>query len=727
MPAGALAQPAPTTPGRPRIGVALGGGSARGLAHVGVLKWLEEHRIPIDLLTGTSMGGLIGGTYAVGMTPAELEVFLGDIDWNAMFGASSFEYANVRRKRDLREYPSHLEFGLRSGIVPPPSLNTGQQVDLMLAGLAAPYYGITSFDELPTPFRCVAVDLKTARAVILQRGSLATALRATMSLPAAFPPVQLDAQLLIDGGVMNNIPADVVRAMGADRVIAVNVGELGDREAIAASLLGILGETLDAMMRANTLKALAAADVIIHVPLKEYGSLDWRRYQDLIGEGYKAADGMREQLLPFALDESAFAAWQSARAARRRTALPVPAYLEVEGAGRSDEAVIRQRLAERIGQPMDIDALDARLTELSGLARYESLSWAFVQKDGQDGLRVTAHPKSYGPPFLFMAVTLENTTGSDFRFGLSGRYLAYDWFGSGSELRLDAAVGSDPTAGFALYRPLWSSAFFVEPLAGIGASTTNLVDVEGNVQAAYRVTRSLLGLDLGFNAGRLDEIRVGGRVGRVDASVRIGDPTLPEVGGKESLLRAQWTHDGQDSAIVPSSGAHTQTRLTYYLDAPSLPGDLDIDRTSVDVTQLEFVGSQAWSRGLLKDQRFFVTGGAGTSFDGQPLPTNQFALGGPLRLSAFIPGQARGDHYLLGTGGYLHRVFRLPDFIGGPVFLGGWVEVGSAFDDLDEAEIETQFSTGVIADTLVGPVFIGASAGVHGDSRFYLGIGKIFK
>jgi NTE family protein len=726
LPGSAGAQPAAAASPRPRIGVALGGGSARGLAHVGVLRWLEENRVPIDAVTGTSMGGLIGGSYAVGMTPAEIETFLGDIDWDAMFGGSAFQYANVRRKRDGRIYPSHLEFGLRRRVVLPPSLNSGQQVDLMLAGLTAHYYGIASFDDLPTPFRCVAVDLKTARPIVLQRGSLAMAMRATMSLPAVFPPVTLDDQYLIDGGVMNNIPADVARAMGADRVIAVNVGDLADPDALAASMLGILSETLDAMMRANTLRALAAADIVINVPVKQYGSLDWRRYGDLIREGYDAAERMRSSLIAYAVDEPTWEAWRAARAARRRTTLPAPAFLDVTGAGSSDEAVIRRALEPSIGQPIDLEALDATITELGGLSRYASLTWQFVSRDGQDGLRISANPKAYGPPFLYLALSLENTSGSDFRFGLAARYLSYDLVGSGSELRFDAGVGSDPHAALALYRPLWSSMFFVDPIVYIGAKSLRLVD-EGNVVASYRQTRSGAGLHAGFNPNRLNEIRLGAEIGRVDASVEIGDPTLPEVGGKESSAFLQWTHDGQDSPIVPSRGLYARTSMTHILDAPDLPGGENDDRTSVEVSQLEGTGSHLWSWGFARRNRVFVSGGAGTSFDGRPLPTNQFSLGGPLRLSAFTPGEMRGDHYMQLTGGYLRQVSRLPDFLGGPIFLGGWIEGGSAFNEWSQAEVEVHFSTGLIADTLIGPVFTGVSVSADGASRFYLGIGRIFQ
>jgi NTE family protein len=178
--------------GQQVVGVAFGGGSARGLAHIGVIQWFEEHRIPIDVVAGTSMGGLVGGSYASGMSAAELRAMIEGTDWDVMFGSSSFGFKNLRRKRDARSYPSRLEFGLKGGIVAPSALNDGQQVDLLLARISAPYYAIESFDDLPTPFRCVAVDLVSADRIVIGSGSLAQAMRATMSLPGIFPPMQID-------------------------------------------------------------------------------------------------------------------------------------------------------------------------------------------------------------------------------------------------------------------------------------------------------------------------------------------------------------------------------------------------------------------------------------------------------------------------------------------------------------------------------------------------------
>jgi NTE family protein len=724
----AAAQPPPKAPASPRqrIGVALGGGSARGLAHVGVLRWFDEHHIPVDVLAGTSMGGLVGGSFATGMPPGEVEAMLADIDWDAMFGSSNFQFSNVRRKRDKRAYPSHLEFGLKKGLLPPSSLNNGQQVDLLLARITAPYYGVRTFDDLPTPFRSVAVDLKTAQIVVLDRGQLSTAMRATMSLPLIFPPIEDGDRLLVDGGAMDNVPADVVRQMGADRVIAVNVGDLTDREAVSASMLGLVGATLDAMMRANTMKALASADVVINVPVTEYGSLDWRRFRDLIAEGYKAAESMKSELLPVSVDDAAWQQWVAARAATRKTALPTIQFVEVGGATSADVDFIRRGMSTHIGQPLDPVRVSASLTELGGLDRYESLRWTVRERDGQSGLVVTAYPKTYAPPFVFLGVSLENTASNEFRFGLNGRYLAFDKVGSGSELRLDAALGSDPSLGIALYKPLFTTRLFVEPFAGIGSRTLNVIQ-EGHVQASYSQTRSFLGLDAGVNVSRLDEARAGVTFGRFDASVHTGDPGLPEAGGRETTFHVQWTHDGQDSPVVPSKGLRVLSRVQHFLDYPDVTLADDPTRETDGVTQFETLASWFTSRKGARERRLFVAGGFGTSFDGHPLPTEQFPIGGLLRLGAFNVGERRGDRYLLATAGYLQQALRLPDFVGGPLFLGSWLETGSAFDSWSKIDPSTHVSVGLIADTLIGPIFGGASFGFDGATRFYIAIGQLFR
>ncbi len=713
------------TGGPPIVGVAFGGGSARGIAHVGVIRWLEEHRIPIDLVAGTSIGGLVGGVYASGMDAAELATFVAELDWDELFGSSTFPYKNIRRKADARDYPSRLEFGIRHGIVSPTALNSGEYVELLLGRLAAPYFDAPDFDALPTPFRAVAVDLITARQVILRRGSLADAMRATMSLPLIFPPVQIDGQVLVDGGALNNVPADVAKAMGADRVIAINVGDLEDRDSINYSLMGLAGETIDAMMRASTREGMAAADVVINVPLAKYGSLDWRRAPELMEEGYRAADLQRDRLLPLALNETQFAAWRQTRQQRRRTELPVPEHVKLEGFGGNDSRHLTRRLARHIGVPLDLAEIENDIAEVSGLDRYDTITWR-VERDADRAqvLVVRGLAKPYAPPFMMLGLNLQNTTSTDFRLTATARLLAFDVVGSGSELRVDGTVGSDPALGAELYRPIGSSPLFVAPYADARKLRTDFIagDV---VIARYQLSTARAGVSLGVNLGARSDVRVGGYFGRMTAATDTRGAGLPQVEGKDRVAELVWRVDTQDSPIVPSGGLVSRVRLSRILGAPAVPAEAETIFDAPPITQLHAEANNFWT--VHARGRVFTYGSVGTSFSRHPLPTSQFVLGAPFRLGAYDTGELRGSNEYVATAGYLLQVGRLPDFLGGPIFAGGWLENGDAFERWKLARWRSNAGVGIVMDTVVGPVLVGGSWGFDGRWRTYLGVGRIFR
>jgi NTE family protein len=718
------AQP-PMATGRPTVGVAFGGGSARGLAHVGVIRWLEEHRIPVDVAAGTSMGGLIGGAFATGMDAAELQALLDSMNWDELFGGSTFAYKNIRRKADGRAYPSRLEFGLKGGIVPPTSINSGEYVELMLGRIAAPYHELETFDTLPTPFRTVAVDLVTARQVVLARGSLADAMRATMSLPLIFPPVAIDGQVLVDGGAMNNVPADVVKGMGADRVIAINVGDLSDRESLSYTLLGVAGSTLDAMMRSTTRASLASADVVINVPVAKYGSLAWRRADELVAEGYKAAEAMREQLLPLAVSEEDFEAWRAGRQQRRRSEVPAPLFVRIEGFASNDAKRLETLLARHVGVRLDIASIEQDLAELTGLDRYETITWRTTHDEaGRPGLLVNGRSKAYAPPFMMLGVNLENTTSNDFRITGTARYLAFDIGGSGSELRLDGTLGSDPAAAAEWYRPLGRTPLFIAPFAGIGASDANFVQND-TVIARYGLVTSRVGANVGVNVGARSDVRLGAYIGRTTADVEVGDPSLPEIAGRETGTELAWRVDTQDSPVVPSGGVYSNVRLGHAFDAPDISIDTGVVRRSASFTQFAASGNAFWTMG--PSGRVFTFGAIGSTLDGDPPPTSQFGLGAAFRLGAYSPGEIRGEHSWVAGGGYLRQLGRLPDFLGGPVFAGGWLENGDAFNEWSDVGWRTNASAGLILDTLFGPVVVAGTYGFDGRWRTYLGIGRVFR
>ncbi len=280
---------------RPRIGLALGGGGARGFAHIGVLQWLDEHRVPVDIVGGTSMGALVGAGFATGMAPHEIRNLIEEVDWASVLAPDTpFPYKTFRRKEDTRAFPSALRFGLRGGFRLPSGLSAAEEADLLFDRIAAPYGSHTDFNALPTPFRCVATDIRNAETVVFDSGWLARALRATVAIPGVFAPVSFDGKVLVDGGVLNNVPADVIRRTGlADLVVAVDVGVDPSTQKRYDSIFGVLDETLDVMMRSGTRRALASADVVLVPRIESIGGADFSRVNDLVEHGYARGGGAR--------------------------------------------------------------------------------------------------------------------------------------------------------------------------------------------------------------------------------------------------------------------------------------------------------------------------------------------------------------------------------------------------------------------------------------------------
>jgi NTE family protein len=568
----------------------------------------------------------------------------------------------------------------------------------------------------------VAVDLLTATPVVLDRGSLSVAMRASMSMPGIFPPVDLNGQVLVDGGAMNNVPADVVRAMGARRVIAVNVGDLSNPTSVNYSTFGLMGATLDAMIRANSRKALTAADVIINVPLDGFRTLDFGRSADLIQVGYDASEKMRDRLLPLAVSDGEWASWLERRRMAQKVAELTPAFVTLKGFGAADARRLERQLAHHVGQPLDGIAIGRDLTHLSGLDRYEMVSWQPATTDGRLGIVIDTRDKPYAPPFLMLGVNLENTTSDQFKVSVSGRYLRFDLLRSGSELRLDGTAGSDPGVAASLHTPLFGAAF-ARPYASLDTHTFNLVDNNAVVAAYNQHTRGA-GLDLGITLGRVSDARVGAWFGHVDAAVHIGSPGLPELKGSQTQVYANWRLDSQDRPVVPTKGVLAAATFTHHVEGPEAIGAETAGRSSHGVNQLRGEANRFWT--FNHHNRVFALGGGGTSFDGHPQIVDRFELGAPFHLGGFNAGELAGDHYVLATAGYLRELTQIPAFLGGPIFAGAWLETGDAFDDTDEAVWRTHVSGGLIMDSLIGPVLLAGSYG-DGGWRAYVSIGRLFR
>src|SRR6266404_6609040 len=394
-------QETPRTPAKQRlkIGVALEGGGALGLAHIGVLQWLEEQHVPVDYIAGTSMGGLVGGFYATGVSPAEMKNLIERLDWDAILrDRTPYEDLSFLRKQDQRAYPNSLVLGLRKGLYLPAGLNAGHQIGLLIDRETLPYFGLPSFDALPVPFRAVATDLVSAKQFVFKDGSLAEALRATMSIPGAFTPVHDGQRVYVDGGLVNNLPTDVVRQMGADIVIAVHLETQPTDAKDIQSLLSVLEQSVRSVISESEVRGLAQADAAVSVPLGHFLMRDFSKNGPIMQAGYDAAKGKSKLLAGFALDDAGWNEYVRERDSRKRTTTAVPQFIKVQGTSAAAQEDIRRYLKNFVGKPLDAEKLDPALTQLTGGGRYDTLNYRIVERDGRQGLLIVVKEKDFAPP-----------------------------------------------------------------------------------------------------------------------------------------------------------------------------------------------------------------------------------------------------------------------------------------------------------------------------------------
>src|SRR5713101_630366 len=370
--------PPPTAKRRLKIGVALEGGGALGLAHIGVLQWFEEQHVPVDYIAGTSMGGLVGGFYATGVSPEEIKNLIIRLDWDKILrDHTPYEDLSFLRKQDQRAYPNSLVLGLRKGLYLPGGLSAGHQIGLLIDREMLPYFGLPSFDALPVPFRCVATDLVSAKQFVFKDGSLAEALRATLSIPGAFSPVHDGQHVYVDGGLVNNLPTDVVKQMGADIVIAVHLERHPAGAKDLQSIFSVLNQSVRVVVAESEVRGLERADAVVSVDLGAYGIADYKKKETIMQKGYDDANAKSRLLEKFTVSEAEWAEYLQERNARKRTAAPVPRFLEVKGTSGEQQASIARYLARFVDKPLDTESLDRALTRLTGVGKYDAIGYRF--------------------------------------------------------------------------------------------------------------------------------------------------------------------------------------------------------------------------------------------------------------------------------------------------------------------------------------------------------------
>jgi NTE family protein len=706
------------------IGLVLGGGGARGAAHIGVLKVLERERIPVCRIAGTSMGSIVGGLYAAGYTAEEIESILRAIDWRDVLADDPprIDFP-MRRKNDTLRYLLDFKLGVRDGTIQlPRGVIQGQKLLTLLRRLTIHTWRTENFDALPIPFRAIGTDIGAGEAVVFDRGDLALAIRASMSVPGAFAPIRVDGRLMVDGGIVNNVPVDVVREMGADRLIVVDVGAPLLSESELNSPFAITMQMLDVLMKQRTAQVMAAldpADITIVPALGDIGSASFDRAVETIPLGEAAAEAALPRLRELALDEAGYAAWRAGQA-RVEFDAPTIAFLDVVKRRSATAGYVQRELESVEGERLDALAMERQINSVYGQGNYERISWRLVERDGSTGVEVTPVDKGWGPNFLTFGLQVSDDFAGRATYQLGAEYTMTGLNRWGGEWRTRAEFGRVGALRTEFFQPGGDRGqYFAMPYAEYRALDQDL-RVAGSVVSTFRLRRRALGFDVGWEPTTTWRLYGGLFRARGNASQLVGPANLAgglteDAGG----ARIGFIRDTLDDADFPSRGGRTELLVTANREVLGSEGNGEI---------ADWVWDHAFSHGahrLLLGARLHTTWGEAGLFEAVA------PLGGFTNLSGYNERELLDDHLGLFRAVYYRRLGDAGKLFSVPVYIGASAETGNVFPtrerllDLDGLVLAGSLFVGV--DSPFGPVFLGYGANDDGESSFYLNFGTLLR
>lgn len=728
LPASAPAVAAQPALGRPRIGLVLSGGGARGLAHVGVLKVLEQLRIPVDVIAGTSMGAIVGGLYASGMRADELERELLAVRWGDVF-ASRVERRQLsqRRKEEDFEVSPLVELGWRDGeLRTPSSAVSSRGLESLLRRYTLPVRAVDSFDRLPIPFRAVATDMETGAAIVFERGDLALALRSSMSVPGVFSPTEVDGRVLGDGGLVNNVPVDVARALGADRVIVVNIGTpLGGRETLG-SAVGLTGQMIGILTEQNVQRSLATLgpqDVLINPALPGLSAGDFDQTATFIALGEAGARGRSDRLADLTLSAPAYAAWRAGHGARADQP-PRLVAVRIEGSATTNADRLRAMLETQPGQVFDAARAERDTRRLAAGGDYTRADYQLVHGAGGDVLVFDLEDKPWGPHYLHLGLDLNTDFSGRSAFNVKVSHNRHWLTANGTEWRNRVQIGEVPSVFSELYHPLlWTASraddWFVAGYAGIERRRPRLFDTDsGQALAIFDLTTAQAGLDLGQPWGEFGEFRLGWSHLTLRAS-----PELVASNAAGLRSNTAWAEDAvRGRVVVDQLDFATFPQRGYRALAEAWIGQRSGDLTG-HFNRFELEATAVRSLGVDTAEVFMQLKRADQRADTNVL---RYSLGGFQRLSGYQPGQLVGNDLLLLRLGWYHRLNQAPSLTRG-FFVGATLEAGNAWAqrrDVRFNQLRTGMSLFVGADTGIGPLYLGLTHAPRGTTGLALAIGR---
>jgi len=711
------ADPAAVT-ARPRVGLVLAGGGAKGGAHVGVLKALEQLHVPIDCIAGTSMGALVGGGYASGIPAKDLEKFVTGIDWKKVVGSQGRrELQPIEQKRAGATYSNDFELGITAeGVTTPGGLISTSNVDDLLRSYVASARLETDFDKLPIPYRAVATDMVTGSMVVLDQGDLATAMRASMAIPGAFAPVIMDDKILSDGGLVRNIPIDVARDLCADVVIVVNLVEPAADPKRLRSATQLLSRTMDVMIEANEtlqLQTIRPADVRIDVEMGSITTADFERIPETIPLGEAAARAMSSALERFAVPEAQYQAWRDSVTTSQHIEARL-AGVRFEGLKRVNPEYLAQNDSVKAGDVVDTAAISLEAQRMSALQDFDSVGYRLDGDRQSPTLTWLPREKNWGPDYLTLDLGLYSSQDGDLRFALYGRHVR-TWINSlGAQWRNEVQVGAETQISTSFFQPLDAAhRFFVEPRAFYSRSFEDLFRDDERI-ARYEFADLGGQLDVGVNVGRYAQARVGYLYDSRDVDVDIGSLLMPESSPVDAGVVVSAEFDSRNTAFSPTRGL--AAAFEYVSSDRSLGSDRDWERAELGVgVAVPFRRDVLWVE---------LAGGSNV---GGELPADRtFALGGPGSFPGLEVGELRvGSYWTVGTS-YLRKVKDVLPIRNLALYLGAGIAGGAIYNRVDEGETGEIYggSLFLTGRTRVGPLTLGVGATTTDSWSLWLSVGR---
>ena len=705
---------------RPKVCVVLSGGGARGAAHIGVLKVLEEYRVPIDCITGTSMGAVVGAAYASGMSIAEMTRMLDELSFDVLFKEQPpREERSVRRKQD----DTRNLFGPQIGISDDGTVQfqkgvvSGVRLETVLRRLSR-IKGHVDFDTLPIPFRAVATDLVTGRAKVFHEGNLALVMRASMSVPGAIAPAEMDGLLLVDGGLVNNIPVDVARELGADIAIVVNLGTPLMRRDELKDVRGVVGQMLGILTEQNvqaTLATLKPTDVLILPELGDFSAGDFDAMRKTLPIGEAAARKVEAQLRKLAVPEHRFAAYQTMRtAAQPADTRPIDA-IRFDPMRRVNPVYAETVMDTRPAAPLDQAKLDADLLRLYGTDDFEHVNYRVIDTPTQRILNIEAIEKSWGPNYARIGVGLSSDFSGNAFFNVLGQYRR-TWINDlGGEWLTNFSLGRNTSIDSEFYQPLEPRhRYFVAPRVNVERRYLEFYDQQHPI-AEYELPTAYAGVDFGAQSARFGEVRLG--VFRGVTKLRLNSGVeLPLPSGSQSIggLRLSATVDQLDSVFFPKRGYAANATVVKSLKA--LGADFEHDYWDAS-------GIGATTRGRHTVHVAFR--GSGPLAKDRDIDFTSIPWGGFLQQSGFATGQLLNERFAFGRLVYLYKLVDLPLLEG--LYAGASAEVG----DYGKAALAgnptgTLYSGAAFLalDSPIGPIYLGYGIGSNDNRSAYFFLGR---